>query len=271
MAVKLPLNKQLSGTEDDWFTPFATELLQVWQFLSLEQGAATSDFVLLQSSSPGTAQTGNLNVSGNAIVGAISVDTAATPTEKIDMSTTGDVAILDGLKGPTRCVSTSSSTAISNTAATTAFSKTFSIPANYLRAGSVVRVHAGGIYSTTGTPTIFFQARVGSQRFFQSSIITTAANASNYAWNLSAMDVFRTIGAAATHAPGPGFVNMATGSVVSTTVAINDGNANTANTNVNSTGALTVDITVTWGTASLSNTITMATFVVEIDHGYTTV
>jgi hypothetical protein len=154
-----------------------------------------------------------------------------------------------------------SSSAIANTASETAFSKSYQIPALYTdQVGLIVRIRAGGKYSTTGTPTLTLTIRVGGTGVdgypVAGTYVTTANNASDYGWSAQADFVVRATGISGTAQRGPSFFGV--GGVSAPTSAYS-GTFEWA-----TLVPRNVHVTAQWGTASASNTITMDTLQVEL-------
>lgn len=128
--------------------------------------------------------------------------------------------------------------------------------------GKAYILRAGGIISTTGTPTITFTPRWGQSATPASNVtlgasiaLTTGSALSNVPWYAEFLLGFRQLGIAASGstATGNGYVMIggptATASQVVTIGA-------TVPTNLDHTTAQGLIISATWGTSSASNTIT---------------
>ncbi len=157
--------------------------------------------------------------------------------------------------------SINSSSAISNTTAETAFDKSYEIPAGVLnRAGLIVRARASGTYSTTGTPTIAIGCKIGGTgvdgNTFGAASLATANNASSLGWSAEFETVVRAVGSPGTMLQGFGLAGMG-GSGPSV-------NSNRGTYAMDTTIAKGIFCTVIWGSASLSNTITMDQLSVDI-------
>jgi hypothetical protein len=224
----------------------------------------------------GTQNSSSLAIDGSAQVGSLSVDTGAAPTEKIDMSTSLDVALLDGLKGPTRFTNTANSTNISATAAQTAFSKSFTIPANYLRAGSVVRVFAEGLWQTgvTAGPTITFFITAAGNPFYQSSPMPQAISITTLVtgWGCRGQFTMRAVGTAQTAAIGYGQAYAWNSSTPQYQGSPNiaAGVAGSRTFSLTTTGTILLQVQVQMNVNAAANSALMTNMVVEIDHAYTT-
>lgn len=136
------------------------------------------------------------------------------------------------------------------------------LPANYLYPGSVLRVHAFGRYSTTGTPTLLlgvYYGAVAGVALAETGAITTPSGVTNITWILE-LDIFcRTAGTSGTViAAGKVFgINAATNSVNYMPATA------PATATINTTAASALTIGADWGTSSALNTITCHAFYVE--------
>jgi hypothetical protein len=135
------------------------------------------------------------------------------------------------------------------------------IPAIDMRPGKVYQVRAGGIISTTGTPTLILNPTVGQSATPASNVTLGASNAvtlgtiTNASWYAEFFVAVRALGmaAAGSTVTGNGFV-VVNGAAGATAQLIAVGGS--VPTNVDDTVASGVCLDVTWGTASPSNSIT---------------
>lgn len=128
---------------------------------------------------------------------------------------------------------------------------TLTLPANFFVAGKTVRVSLKGKIATTGTPTLQFKAYLGSTAVVDTTAVTLATITGTNMWAATFDITCRTTGA--------------TGTVISqgavayfTAVGSPNGIASptTATTTINTTASQALEVKITWGTASSSNTIT---------------
>jgi hypothetical protein len=136
---------------------------------------------------------------------------------------------------------TADSTAVANTLTETSFSTSFSIAANTLTAGRVLRLIAGGQYSTTGTPTIRLRLKIGGNIVYDTGAKTLTTVTAN-AWSVSADMTIRDSVA--------NYVAYGTGAIQP---AIQLDPTQKAATLTLSASNL-VEVTCQWGTAALANT-----------------
>lgn len=144
---------------------------------------------------------------------------------------------------------TNETTVVSSTA-----EGTLTIQKNSTSVGKTFRVKARGYYSNTGTPTLTVKLKAGSTVLLTSGAITTTTAASNRAFEFEGEVTVYSLGSSGT-VRGQGSVSEF-GSAVT-------GIASTAAVTVDTTANQTLNITVQWGTASASNTITITNVVVE--------
>jgi hypothetical protein len=136
------------------------------------------------------------------------------------------------------------------------------IPAADMRAGKVYRLTAGGIISNTATPTTLWTPTFGTSATPSSNLslgaTTTVASPTgltNAPWYLELIFGFRAIGVAASTATivGHGNVNIGGGAAAASQTLVMGG---TVVTTADNTTAQAVVVDFTWGTASVSNTVT---------------
>lgn len=154
--------------------------------------------------------------------------------------------------GGTISVASSSSTAIANTTTETNFSNTnATIQAGDMGGEAVYRITAWGTYSTTGTPTLQFRVKNGAN-IAQGGNLTTNSNAASRVWHVDATMVIKSTG-------GSGTIESRIASGVDTAIINQRQGTQTINTGISQTFTLSV----AWGTASSSNTVTCLGYVFE--------
>ena len=169
---------------------------------------------------------------------------------------------------------TESGTAVANTTTETTLFPVITIPANFLRDGRLLRVTAIGQYSTTGTPTMLFSIRLGGAAgtlVCKSAACTTPSGVTAAVWKVEALLQVRTNGSSGTVmgngiatvcAAVAGTVASATGEGLVTPMT-QGGVVTPATATVDFTANQDLVVTITWGTASASNTITGLNLLVE--------
>jgi hypothetical protein len=158
-------------------------------------------------------------------------------------------------------VQRTASTAIVNTASETAFDRSYTIPIassmqNCLgQVGTRLRVSFGGIYSTTGTPTITVKVKLGTAIIGQWAV-TAANNASAAGFTGSVEYVQGTVGVGGTGFAAMQTFNIQGASATDTVRGISN----------DTTVVEAVTITWEWGAAHASNTATLYGFNVDLEY-----
>jgi hypothetical protein len=131
---------------------------------------------------------------------------------------------------------------------------TLTLPVNSLVIGKTVRIRAAGKVSTTGTPTLLFNFKLGATVIVTTGAVATGSGLANAGWNLDLVMTCRTTG-------GTGTVIADGTANVSTTV---EPLVSTATTTIDTTATQAISVTATWGTAAAGNTITCDAFSIEV-------
>lgn len=160
-----------------------------------------------------------------------------------------------GLVGalPSNAGSITSAVTVASTAAETAL-LSMAIPAADPVAAAVYKLSGWGIYSTTGTPTLAFGLRHGGAAgTFIAAVpaITTGSGLSNALFDIEALLAFYDT----THVVGK--IRLLLGTSASTDAASGYVASPTASVAVTVATAKAMTLTVTWGTSSSSNTISL--------------
>lgn len=158
-------------------------------------------------------------------------------------------------------VNTAASTAISGTASETAFDTNYTIPANFLRAGAVLKVRYQGIATATnGTDTLAIKLYIGGLAGTVLLAGTATDVANNNIFGGEATIVIRTVGASGT------FVAVGTHIKVpaASGTAVQDICEITASTAIDTTATKLITASATWSTSSGSNSCRMDVFTVEM-------
>jgi hypothetical protein len=149
---------------------------------------------------------------------------------------------------------------VANTAAETTLltsgTGTLTIPANFLSAGKTIRINVLGTYSDTANPTMNIKVYLGA-----TVVMTTGAITSNNATN----QTFEVRGVITCYTTGVSGTVWGQGYLVQTAAASTGrfSMANTAATTIDTTASNTINVSVKWGSASASNTITTSVVTVE--------
>ena len=156
---------------------------------------------------------------------------------------------------------TAASTAITNTATETAFSTNFTIPANMLRAGAVLKIHFAGIQTAeNGADTLAIKLYIGGLTGTSLISIAAAAGAANNIFRGDANLIIRTAGSAGTFVGDTDYTSVpaasgASGTPVYTTIA---------STAINTTVSQLVTASATWSAADPGDSVRMDSFTVGI-------
>lgn len=157
-------------------------------------------------------------------------------------------------------------TALANSTTLTAISAApqYTLPANFsqLAGATVFRFTAGGVFSTTATPTLNLGIYYGdvAGTALVTTGATTTATATNFQWRLEALATIRTLGSSGT-AWTQGIWGLGTSATAMTHLPL-PGAAPAAVT-VDTTAAKVISVGATWSAASASNTITCHYFLIE--------
>jgi len=145
------------------------------------------------------------------------------------------------------------------------------IPANDARAGKVYKVIFAGVHSTTGTPTLIFTPRWGNSVTIATNIslgvsqtLTTGSGVAAQPFFGEFIFAIRTAPPGATLGTGKGHGFVAIGTATTTAAVVTMGKtAATVDTSGQGTAGCGLQIGVTWGTSSASNTITCETYILQ--------
>ena len=149
---------------------------------------------------------------------------------------------------------------VANTTTETAFSSSYTIPANTLVAGSVVRVKLWGVYGTTIiSPMLTGKVKWGSQTLLNTGALSAAVSLTNAGWFADCSFLVQSAGGSGV-VDAQGFAEFA--SAATTGLSVNVPNTSTFTVDTTATQAITV--TVQWSAANAANTITLRQMVVEV-------
>lgn len=160
---------------------------------------------------------------------------------------------------------TAAGTALANSTTLTDISVApqFTLPANFLQAGSAIQFTAFGVFSTTATPTLLlgvYYGGVAGTALATTGAITTGSGVTNVPWRLKLTTTVRTTGSSGT-AMSQGVFGM--GTSVSAWNFLPLPNTALATVTIDTTAAKTLTVGAQWSAASASNTITLHGFYVE--------
>jgi hypothetical protein len=158
-------------------------------------------------------------------------------------------------------VVTSSATVASTTTETTIIGSgtgSLVLPVNFFTVGKTLKFYLYGTIATILTPTIRIKAKLGSVIILDTAVDTLSTITGTNLFTTEGIITCRTTGATGT-VFGQGLTLYYTGTTGLSGLA----SPNTTTSTIDTTATQTLDITVTWGTASASNTITGTNFVLN--------
>jgi hypothetical protein len=137
------------------------------------------------------------------------------------------------------------------------------LPANYLTAGKLIRVQAGGtITFPSGTDTITWKLKIGGTIVVQVGAIDPSAGAvTDGGWTFEAWMTCRTIGSSGTVQPHSFAIWRSDGGTTGS-VRMGQDNFNSAAT-INTTVSNALDLTFTWSSSVATRTLVCNTFLAE--------
>lgn len=149
---------------------------------------------------------------------------------------------------------------IANSNSETAFASSYTIPANALVAGSIVRLKLYGVYGTTIVgPTIRGKVKLGATVVADTGSVTSVAGVTNGGWWAEVFFVCQTAGSGGT-VEAQGYAEFSTAA----TTGLSVNTPNTAAIAIDTTATQAITVTIQWGTADAANTITLREMTVEI-------
>lgn len=145
------------------------------------------------------------------------------------------------------------------------------LPANDMYPGKMYHLTFGGIYSTTGTPTIIFTPRWGSSTTIGTNVslgvsqtLTTASGVAAQPFYGEFIFTIRTAPPEATAGTGKGHGFVALGGLTTNASVVTMGKTlATIDTSGQGTAGCGIQIGITWGTSSASNTITCENYLLR--------
>jgi membrane-bound inhibitor of C-type lysozyme len=151
---------------------------------------------------------------------------------------------------------TSSVTVTNTVTETSVLNSTITLPANTLNIGKTIRFKLSGLHSAVSSPTIRIKVKLGTTIILDTTAVTTS-NLTNGIVVIEGDITCRTTGTSGS-VYGQGLYNE-----YGTTNNFNQ-MINTGATTINTTTSQVLDVTVTWGTASVSDSLTITNGCVEI-------
>lgn len=149
-----------------------------------------------------------------------------------------------------------------NTVTETTLTSSYTIAANSLVAGNVIRLQVAGVYSTDiVAPMITAKVKIGSVVVATTGTITAVAAVTNGGYT-GFLDVIVTNAGASGVVESQGFVEFATAATTALTVNMKN---TAAVTGIDFTTSQAITVTIQWGTAAAANTLTMRQMQVDIN------
>jgi hypothetical protein len=139
----------------------------------------------------------------------------------------------------------------------------FVLPANFLQAGSALRLTAFGTFSNTATPTLlvgFYYGGVAGVALAATNAYTTTTAASTWTWRAEVVTTIRSTGTSGT-AISSGVYQNPTSLTAFAQIPMPATALSTVT--IDTTAAKAITVGAQWGTSSASNTITCHGFYVE--------
>ena len=134
------------------------------------------------------------------------------------------------------------------------------LPADFFSVGKTIRFRWLGYNSTTSPAgTLIFRVKLGASTIMATATNTATNNLANNRVEIFGEITCRSVGASGT-VHGQGSVIRATAANAASRWQM----VKTSTSTVDTTGSLLFDITVQWGTASASNTMTMTNGILEV-------
>jgi hypothetical protein len=114
-------------------------------------------------------------------------------------------------------------------------SGTLTLPANFLKVGTSLRLRAAGYHSSTGNPTITIRIKLGSTTI--ATMSGTGGNGTNDSWEVNLDLTVRTVGASGTIFAQGKYAELHSAGLVA-------GSDNTVTTTIDTTASITVNMTL---------------------------
>lgn len=130
------------------------------------------------------------------------------------------------------------------------------LPVNFLKAGTTLKVRVFGTHSAALVPTIEIKVKIGSVTVLDTGIVNSG-NSTNALLDIEGWITCRTTGATGT-VFSQGWYTERSGGTVTTYQMVN-----TSTSTIDTTATQLVDVTLQWGTASVSDTATATNLVIE--------
>lgn len=172
----------------------------------------------------------------------------------------GTVVVSTGLSGLNLYTNVADSAAVTNTVTETAFNKSYTIPANSLQVGDVIRIRGQALATAThSTDTLVVKVYIGATAICATATLDVADN------DIASFDIVltvRTIGASGT------FVAAGTTTIGPPTSATTKA-FNLLSTALDTTVTEAITVKATWSVADVGNSVLLKELVIDLDRGLT--
>jgi len=206
----------------------------------------------------------NVMLTGVVRQAELTNSTPAAGDQWVDSVTKAKAAMLQGVAQyqsgfvyVSKALATIANTTTETTLLTATATGTKTLPANFFTVGKKIKIKTMGFISTSGNPNTTMRIKTGATTLITSTI-TMSPNLSN-AFVQSEIDIIcLTTGSSGTVILS-GVSHVITGSAVTCRPLVV-----TSAATIDTTGALAIDQTYEWGTASAGNTVTITTATIEV-------
>lgn len=155
---------------------------------------------------------------------------------------------------------TSAVTLASSTTETTLLASAYTLQANYLTAGTTLRIKARGVIGNTATPTLRIRAKLGGATVYDTTAVTMSAITGSMDMDIVIDISIRSVGGTGTAIGGGGLLYQTANNTAPLKISAPTASTTTIDTTANSS----FDLTAQWGASSASNTLTVTTLTVEV-------
>lgn len=150
---------------------------------------------------------------------------------------------------------------VSNTTTPTAFSSSYTFPADSLRVGNVISLKIRGWYGTDAVaPTLTMRIKLGSTLILDTGTFNCVAGISNYGWWAENDIIVNSLGSSG-EIESQGWAEFGTSSITSLSIPA----FNVATIALDTTTSQIMTVDVKWNTASTANRITLREMILTVN------